>query len=316
MIYSTHKSVRALCISKRTTSTTRIAWVIIFLLSGVSLFLFAPVNAQELEVDAAPAAPREGSTDEDVIDGAFYFRLMCWGCHAGETRGGKAPDLFKPQWLYGWTDDGIFQTIFNGLPGTQMQKFGGKLSNEAINMIVGYVRAEQAKAAGVSLDETKPSEEWTPYMEGDVKAGETLFFSDGYACGKCHTVHGRGTTGTGGEIGPNLTYIARTRSPQFIVKSILNPRAHIAAEYELLTIVTKDGTEITGRKRYLYDHRGNENTEVVQILDSSGKLWTTYFKKDLLASSVPKAGIMPENYADILSVKQMHDLLAYLLKLK
>lgn len=314
MMYSTGKFVNVLC--KRTTSITSIAWVILFLLSGVSLFLFAPVNAQDLEVDRAAEVPREDDTDEDVIDGAFYFRLMCWGCHAGETRGGEAPDLFKPQWLYGWTDDGIFQTIFNGLPGTSMQKFGGKLSDEAIHMIVGYVREEQAKAAGVSLEEVKPPEEWIPYMEGDVKAGESIFFSDGYACGKCHTVHGRGATGTGGEIGPDLTYIARTRSLQFVVESILNPRAHIAEEYELLTIVTKDGEEITGRKRYLYDHRGNKNTEVVQILDSSGKLWTTYFKKDLESSRVPKAGVMPENYADILSVKQMHDLLAYLFTLK
>ena len=321
MMYATHKFVKVCCqsISKlceRTISTSCIAGGVFFLLSGVGFFLFSPVNAEDLEVDRAPAAPREDTTEEDVIDGAFYFRLMCWGCHAGETRGTEAPDLFKPQWLYGWTDDGIFQTIFNGLPGTRMQKFGGKLSDEAINMIVGYVRSEQAKAAGVSVEETKPSEEWIPYMEGDVKAGETIFFSDGYACGKCHTVHGRGATGTGGEIGPDLTYIARTRSPQFIVESILNPRVYIADAYELLTIFTKDGKEITGRKRYLYDHRGRKNDEVVQILDSSGKLWTTYYKKDIRSTSVPQAGIMPENYADILSVKQMHDLLAYLFMLK
>ena len=308
------QSISNLC--ERTISTSCIACGVFFLLSGVGFFLFSSVNAEDLEVDRAPAAPREDPTEEDVIDGAFYFRLMCWGCHAGETRGTEAPDLFKPQWLYGWTDDGIFQTIFNGLPGTRMQKFGGKLSDEAINMIVGYVRSEQAKAAGVSVEETKPSEEWTPYMQGDPKAGEEIFFSEGYACGKCHTVHGRGATGTGGEIGPDLTYIARTRSPQFIVESTLNPRAYIADAYELLTIFTKDGKEITGRKRYLYDHRGRKNDEVVQILDSSGKLWTTYYKKDIRSTSVPQAGIMPENYADILSVKQMHDLLAYLFTLQ
>ncbi len=312
MMYAIHKFASVF----RKRAATSVMWGILFLLAGVSLFLFAPVNAEDLEVDRAAEAPREDSTDEDVIDGAFYFRLMCWGCHAGETRGEEAPDLFKPQWLYGWTDDGIFQTIFNGLPGTRMPKFGGKLSDAAIHMIVGYVREEQAKAAGVTLEEVKPSEEWTPYMEGDVKAGESLFFSDEYVCGKCHTAHGRGATGTGSEIGPDLTYIARTRSLQFIVESILDPRAHIADEYKLLTIVTKDGKEITGKKRYLYDHRGNKNTEVVQILDSSGKLWTTYFTKDLQSSRVPKAGVMPENYADILSVKQMHDLLAYLLTLK
>ena len=159
-----------------TTSTVRITWRIFLLFLGVSLFFFSLVNAQDLEVDIAPAAPRDINYEEDVIDGAFYFRLMCWGCHAQQTRGGKAPDLFKPQWLYGWTDDGIFQTVFNGLPGTQMQKFGGKLSDEAINMIVGYVRSEQAKAAGVSLEEIKPTQDWSPYMKGDAKAGEAIFF--------------------------------------------------------------------------------------------------------------------------------------------
>lgn len=301
---------------ERTTSITHIALGILLFFLGLSLFFSAFVNAQEMEVDISPAAPREHSDGEDVIDGAFYFRLMCWNCHAGQTRGGGAPDLFKQEWLYGWTDSGIFQTVFNGLPGTQMQKFGDKLSNEAIEMILGYLREEQAKAAGISLDEIKHDQDWTPYMQGDVKAGEAIFFSDGYACGKCHTVHGRGATGTGSEIGPDMTYISRTRAPQFIVESILDPRAYIAPEYEMLAIVTKDGEEITGRKRYLYDHRNRENPDVVQILDESGKLWTTYLKKDLKSSSVPQAGIMPENFADILSVKQMHDLMAYLLTLK
>ena len=147
------------------------------------------------------------------------------------------------------------------------------------------------------------------------KQEKPFSFSEGYACGKCHTVHGRGATGTGSEIGPDTTYVARTRAPQFIVESILNPRAYIAPEYEMLTIFTKDGKEITGRKRYQYDHRDREDTETVQILDDSGKLWTTYFKKDLRSTSVPQAGVMPENFADILSVKQMDDLLAYLFTL-
>ena len=307
MMYSTHVK----------TPTVRITWRIFLLFLGSSLLFFSLVNAQDLEVDIAPAAPREVvNYDEDVIDGAFYFRLMCWGCHAGQTRGGKAPDLFRAQWLYGWTDDGIYQTVFNGLPGTQMQKFGGKLSDEAINMIVGYVRSEQAKAAGVSLEDIQPAQNWRPYMEGDVKAGEAIFFSEGYACGKCHTAHGRGATGTGSDVGPDMTYVARTRSAQFIVESILNPRAYIAPEYEMITILTKDGKEITGRKRSQFDHRGKEDPETIQILDESGKLWTTYFKKDLISTSVPQAGVMPENLADILSVKQMHDLMAYLFTLK
>ena len=121
---------------------------------------------------------------------------------------------------------------------------------------------------------------------------------------------------TAHEIGPDLTYIAHTRAPHFIVESILNPRAYIAPEYETPTILTIDGEEITGKKRHLYDHRDTENPDVVQILDESRKLWITYYKKDLRVTSVPQAGVMPENFAGILSVKQMEDLRAYLLTLK
>lgn len=317
MIHATRNFIgvlykRASKMFERTTSTLYIVLGILLCFSGVTLFL----HAQDLEVNIAPAAPSEVNYDEDVIDGAFYFRLMCWNCHAGRTRGGQAPDLFKAEWLYGWTDSGIYQTIFDGRPGTEMQKFGGLLSDEAIDMIVAYLRTEQAKAAEVSLEKIKSDEEFTPYMGGDVKAGEEIFFSEGYACGKCHAVHGRGATGTGHEIGPDMTEVASTHSTQFIVESILNPRAYIAPEYEMITILTIDGEEVTGRKKYLYDHRNRENTNVIQILDESGKLWTTYYKKDIRATSMPQAGVMPENFADILSVKQMHDLLAYLLTLK
>ena len=175
---------------------------------------------------------------------------------------GSAPDLFKPQWLYGWTDDwNLSKPVFRWtVPGLKCKSSVDKLSNEAIEMIVGYLRTEQAKAAGVSLDEIKSDEEWTPYMDGDVKAGEEIFFSDGYACGKCHAVHGRGATGTGHEIGPDLSNVASTRSLQFIVESILNPRAYIAPEYEMITILTIDGEEVTGRKAYPFTITETERT--------------------------------------------------------
>ena len=72
------------------------------------------------------------------------------------------------------------------------------------------------------------------------------------------------------------------------------------------------GREITGRKRKLFDRLENENEKVIQVLDESGKLWTTYFKEDIKESFAPTAGMMPENFAQILTVQQLHDLFAYL----
>ena len=60
----------------------------------------------------------------------------------------------------------------------------------------------------------------------------------------------------------------------------------------------------------------DEDPPSVQVLDKSGKLWTTYFSKDIKESSTSQAGIMPENFAQILTVAQLHDLFAYVLTLK
>ena len=63
------------------------------------------------------------------------------------------------------------QTDFPGDPDAKV--WWQNSSDKAINMIVGYVRSEQAKAAGVSLEAIKPTQDWSPYMEGDVKAGRS-----------------------------------------------------------------------------------------------------------------------------------------------
>jgi len=50
-----------------TTSTVGITWRIFLLSLSVSLFLLPITNAQDLEVDIAPAAPREViNYDEDI----------------------------------------------------------------------------------------------------------------------------------------------------------------------------------------------------------------------------------------------------------
>ncbi len=273
--------------------------------------------------EAAAQAPEQlwnpfTGNEEAIAEGQLFFRAFCWGCHGQTAReGGKAPDLLQPQWLYGWSEAGVFQTVHDGLTGTGMPKFGGKLTDEEIWKVISYVRMEQAKAAGVSLAAGgKSAKDLVPYMEGDARAGEALFFSEDTGCGKCHTVRGKGSYGKGSEVGADLTYIARTRSPQFIMESILNPRAYIAPEFETVAIVTKDGKDINGRKRKLMNREGKEDPEAFQVLDSSGKLWTTYFTKDLKEIRTPQTSVMPENFAQILTVQQLHDLFAYLLTLK
>ena len=292
--------------------TQNLVWIVALVMLS-TLWLSREVHVQTIEPLQNPFAGNEDA----IAEGAVFFRSFCWGCHGRKVRGGKAPDLLKPQWLHGWSETGIFETISNGRPATRMAKFSGKLTDEEIWKILSYIRMEQAKAAGISIAEAiQSNKELVPYMEGNLEAGERVFYSEEIACSKCHTVRGKGGYGTTGEVGPDLTYVARTRSPQFIMQSILHPRAFIATEYETTTLIMRDGREITGRKRKLFDRLENENEKAIQVLDESGKLWTTYFKTDIKESFTPKAGMMPENFAQILTVQQLHDLFAYLETLK
>ena len=64
MMYATHAK----------TPTVRITWRLFLLFLGVSLFFFSIVNAQDLEVDIAPEAPRAVNYDERRLSMVrFYF---------------------------------------------------------------------------------------------------------------------------------------------------------------------------------------------------------------------------------------------------
>lgn len=61
--------------------------------------------------------------------------------HAERSR--RAPFLFDDQWLYGGTDQEIFDSIAQGIPGTTMIAFKGKLpeGDDDIWRIVAYLTA-------------------------------------------------------------------------------------------------------------------------------------------------------------------------------
>ena len=69
--------------------------------------------------------------------------------------------------------------------------------DEDIWKVVSYIRREQAKSAGISLDIfiASSKEKSAPYMGGNPQVGEKLFFSEEIVCGKCHTLGGKGGGG-------------------------------------------------------------------------------------------------------------------------
>ncbi len=173
-----------------------------------------------------------------------------------------------------------------------LQSLGGQPDSASI-AIPREVRLSRRAALAVTP--------WQPYLEGDSAKGRALFFDpDGRArCAKCHRVGDEG-----GDIGPELTAVAGTRTTQSIVESLLQPSASIPAGYETELIETIDGRILDG----------------LVLRETADSLWLVTALEEML--SLPLANIarrrtqdtslMPDDLADYLSVRQLHDLIAYL----
>jgi len=253
------------------------------------------VPARE-EPSVRPPGAAAPPAQADLAEGQALFRGLCSGCHGGAGRGGKGPDLTDNRWIHGGSDDDITRVIKNGVPQTTMKKLGESLKEDQIRKLIAYIRS-LARAPGEST--------WKPYLNGDPQAGRALFFdTKGKAqCAKCHTVGGEG-----GRIGPPLDRIASRRAGEFIMESILEPSKEIAPEFEAVTVATNDGRVFTGL-------RVNETNFSIQLREENG-LFHSFSKRDLEEVKVLKKSLMPENLAELLTVKELHDLFAYLITLE
>jgi cytochrome c oxidase cbb3-type subunit 3 len=75
-----------------------------------------------------------------VSEGKRYFTWFnCTGCH-GQGGGGFGPALMDRSWRYGSEPHQIYASIVDGRPGG-MPSFAGKLTEQQVWFLVGYMRA-------------------------------------------------------------------------------------------------------------------------------------------------------------------------------
>ncbi len=248
---------------------------------------------------AALDEPRKERTPEEqaaLAEGQALFRGLCTGCHGGAGRGGKGPDLTRVRFIHGNKDEDLARVIREGVPRSTMKKFGDSLKPEQIARVIQYVR---------TLGRAPGEPTWKPYLKGDPVAGRKLFFDEKnkVQCSKCHSVNREG-----GRVGPALDRIASRRAPEFIMESILEPSREIEPDYETVQVVTLKGKTITGL-------RVNESNFNIQLREENGR-FHSYLKNELEMVTVLKKSLMPDNVADLLTVKDLHDLFAFLMTLE
>jgi putative heme-binding domain-containing protein len=183
------------------------------------------------------------------------------------------------------TDERLFQTIRNGVPGTEMPST--KDPDDDLLMVIAYLR---------KLGTAAPAERPT----GNIENGEHVFAAQ---CASCHRVAGRG-----GRLGPDLTRIGIARSRAALIREIRAPSDWVPPVYETVTLVTKDGQRIRGAKK-------NEDVFSIQVMDMRERI-QGYVKADLQEVIYEKVSLMPAFAAGRLGEKDLNDLVGYLSTLR
>ena len=240
--------------------------------------------------------------DEKIAKlGGYQFRLNCAFCHGlGARGGGRGPDLTRAQKRHGNSDAEMFHNIHDGIPGTAMPAatnggIGVGMSDEEIWQVVTYLRSVQVKAP------EQPA--------GNAEHGKELF-NGALGCSTCHMIQGKG-----GRLGPDLTTVGGSRSAEYLAESVRNPSRRLAQgifeamkefpqEYEAVSVVTADGTKLSGVVL-------NQDQFTLQMLDTREQVHL--FEKDKLRSfETRRESAMPAYEQKTLSDKDLQDVIAYL----
>lgn len=281
-------------------------WLKGILFAGVLFTATCPLAAQN---DVPDAVRNPFATDPSAVAaGKLLYEQTCQGCHGGDARGDRGPGLTGAL-KHGSTDNDIYQTIRNGVQGTQMPAFSG-LPTDSVWRIVTYLD---------SLDPAKTNRRET--VPGDVAAGSKVFFGKG-GCAQCHEVNGNG-----GIFAGDLSAIG-VNSVDYLRNWILHPGAPGAppvtgprpqgrggggggggpATPVMVSVKTADGKEIKGVR--IAD---DGFTLLLRVPSGEVRRFDTGTLLDKHEESKP---LMPDDYATTLSPDELQNLIAYLKSLR
>ena len=87
----------------------------------VVVILSLASSAKPCQAEGVPVRKPRAANATEIREGASLFRANCSPCHGLNAQGGgRGPDLTSGRWVHGSTDAGIFRTITQGVPGTEM----------------------------------------------------------------------------------------------------------------------------------------------------------------------------------------------------
>ena len=138
---------------------------------------------------------------------------------------------------------------------------------------------------------------------GNKEEGRKIFFERPEAsCLRCHKVGDEG-----GEVGPPLTGVGKRQTREYLVESLVTPNKQIAKGFETIVATLKNGTAYAGT---LKSEDANE-----LVLNSPEDGLVSIKKAEINKRETGLSG-MPEGMGDVLSKRDLRDLIEYLSSLQ
>ncbi len=136
-------------------------------------------------------------------------------------------------------------------------------------------------------------------LTGDAVKGRELFVAEKSQCVKCHKYEGQGK-----EIGPDLSGIAKTRSREHLLESLLEPSRRVEPAYQSYLATTHDGRTFTALLV-------RKDATAVVLRDAEGRD-TTLVPADIDTLRPARESLMPAGLLADFTPQQAADLLAFL----
>jgi putative heme-binding domain-containing protein len=127
---------------------------------------------------------------------------------------------------------------------------------------------------------------------------------DAYAATQCLQCHRLGNDG--GAVGPDITAVASRFTRGDLLSSIIEPSKVVSEQYQNITVVKKDGDDVTGRLIEETD------TKLVLVPNQLTGDKVELKKSDVANRAPSKLSPMPEALVNILTKEEVLDLLAYI----
>lgn len=179
------------------------------------------------------------------------------------------------------------------------------LNVKEVKAVIAYLQSQGGELDLEALE--KPSEVAKKYFAkmaaaqaaggGDPGAGEQVYASN---CASCHAIKGQG-----GKIGPDLSGIA-AKGVRFIEDSVLRPAKSITPGFETWAVVEKDGRKTIGLKT-------KESAAEVEITKAIGEKVRIAKAQIKEIEQDKDASVMPDNLNEAMTVKDLQDVLAYMM---